>query len=138
MFPEAFSGVVLGSLGHFDGVRASNFCFCFPPRQVLAAFLSSSGLWGGFWMIFRSTFGGSELIFYSSLIVHSWIFSTLSEGHCGRCALHFSHALEVFCFAAQRLDLLFVLPGYAALSRGSPCMTNHQGLYDVSNFSIGS
>ena len=138
MFPEPFSGVFLGSLGHFDGRTCQQLSLCFPPRQVLDDFLPSSGLWGGFWMIFRSTFGCSELIFYSSLIVHSWIFSTLSEGHCGRCALHFSHALEVFCFSAKRLDLLFLLHGYAALSRGSPCMTNHQGLYDASNFSIGS
>ena len=99
---RAFLGVFLGSFGHFDGGARQQLSFFFPARQVLDDFLPSSGLWGGFWMIFRSTFGCSELICYSSLVVHSCIFSTLSEGHCGRCALHFSHALEVFCFSANR------------------------------------
>ena len=56
-------------------------------------------------------------------VVRSWIFGTLSEGHCGRCALHLSHALEAFCCSAKRLgdvmgndlecpDLLFLKMGY--------------------------
>ena len=63
-----------------------------------------------------------SLFFTLLFVVRSWIFRTLSEGHCGRCALHFSHALEAFCFSAKRLgdvmsndlefaDLLFLKIG---------------------------
>ena len=135
-----FPRVSLGSLGHFDGGPCQKLSFFFPPRQVLDHFLPSSGLWGGFWMIFRSTFGCSELICYSSLIVHSWIFSTFSEGHCGRCALPFSHALEVFCFSAKRLDLLFLLHGVhvmpACLSAWLRCFESRVPVHDKSSGAV--
>ena len=127
-------------MGHFDGRTCRQLSFSFPPRQVLDDFLPSSGLWGGFWMIFRSTFGCSELIFYSSLIVHSWNCSTLSEGHCGRCALHFSLALEVFCFSAKRLDLLFLLHGLhvmpTCLSTCLRCFESRVPVHDKSSGAV--
>ena len=104
---------------------------------------------GAFGCYLEVLFVVQSCFFTFVLVVRSWILRSRSEGHCGRCALQFLHALDVFYFSAIRLDLLFLLHGshvmptvclhgYAALSRGSPCMTNDEGLYEVSNFSIGS
>ena len=49
-------------------------------------------------------FSVQSCFFTLLFVVRSWIFRSLSEGHCGRCALHFSRALEASCFSAQRLD----------------------------------
>ena len=50
-----------------------------------------------FWL-FRDAFAQ----FFSSFGVG--FFRSLSEVGCGSYALHFSHALEAFCFSAKRLD----------------------------------
>ena len=135
-------------MGHFDGCPCQQLSFFFSPRQVLDDFLSSSGLWGGFWMIFRSTFGCSELLFFTILWFFTVGFVQLFQKAIVVVALCTSHThLRYFasqlivsiCYSSY-MDYMscqhVCLHGYAALSRGSPCMTNHQRLYDVSNFSI--
>ena len=83
-------------------------------------------------------------------VVRSWIFRSLSEGHCGCCALHFAHALGAFCFSAKRLDDV----GVSRMCRSAtpltcvtfcanmsvcvvmllPCVSSHCGTLEVNRY----
>ena len=82
LFPEPFSGVFLGSLGHFDGGTCQQLSFSLPPRQVLERFLAfewfpgclSPGFGVRFWL-----FGGKLLHVFCVFRVASVAFRHISE-----------------------------------------------------------
>ena len=95
LFLDSFGGS-FGKPDRSAGQQNSPFC-CLGRRSN--DFLSSKAFQRRFWVIFGSTFGCSELLFvHFFLLFGVGFFRSLSEGHCGSYALHFSHALEAFCF----------------------------------------
>ena len=97
---EPFSEAFWEPFGKSDrGPRQRNSFFS-RLRMCWSVLLLSDSFWGGFWVIFESIFCAVQSCFFDNyLIVRSWIFRTLSEGHCGRCALHLSHALDILLFS---------------------------------------
>ena len=103
--PRSLSWRPLGDpLANLTGVPASKIHFFAATRGVplISCLRRPSG--EAFGCYLEGLFAVQSCFFTVIFVVRSRIFRSLSEGHCGRCAVHFSHALEAFCFSAKRLD----------------------------------
>ena len=91
-------------MANLTGVPVSKIQFFVVLRGVpmISCLRRPSGEAFGYFL--EGLFAVQSCLFTVLFVVRSRIFRSLSEGHCGRCALHFSHALEAFCFSAKRLD----------------------------------
>ena len=103
--PRSLSwGPLGGPLPNLTGVRASKIQFFVVSRGVPMISCLRRPSRKAFGCYLEALFVVQSCFFTFIFVVRSWIFRSRSEGHCGRCALHFSHALEAFCFSAKRLD----------------------------------
>ena len=67
--------------------------------------LPSDSLWEGFWVVARSSFGWSELLLLQVVFLfEDGLLDPFQKAFGGRCALHFSSALEASCCSAKRFD----------------------------------
>ena len=90
----AFLGGLWRSFSHSErGAGQQKFSFL-PPREVLQRFLAFGPEEAFGWYL--KTFLFVHRCFFTIIfVVRSWNFRILSEGPCGRCALHIPHALEL-------------------------------------------